>query len=120
MPVQTIRQFQEEHGLSRHKVDWLLRNGLPFVQIGSQKMIPGDAWERYLSERTVTVCPEKTPDHVFNGSQNVPATTSPGPNPVAASSAARALTVANSLKRRLPNLSEDIAGPPGRVIPMKR
>lgn len=119
MGLRTIREFQKAEGLTRYQVDTLLRTGLEHVVIGSRKMIPDGAWDRYLAENTVKSCQDETTAHAFAGSISEGASMSAGLKTVAAGSAARAREIGNSLKSRSRNSSTGDSERLGHVIPMR-
>jgi hypothetical protein len=53
---------------------------LRHVKIGCRTHVPNGAWEAFLQENTVTVCPDATKGHDCGGSPNADASTSHGPN----------------------------------------
>jgi hypothetical protein len=119
MALRTIQQFQKTEGLSRYQVDALIRSGLEYIMVGSRKMIPDGAWERFLAENTVKSCQEETTAPAFAGSTSEALSTSSGLRTVAAGSAARARQIGNKLKSRSRSSSTDGSDELGRVIPMR-
>lgn len=119
MALRTIRQFQNAENLTRYQVDALLRTGLEHVVIGSRKMIPDGAWERWQEANTVKSCQDETTAHAFAGSISEGASMSAGLKTVAAGSAARARQIGNSLKSRSRNSSMGDSEKLGHVIPMR-
>lgn len=119
MPLRSLKQFQEQEALSRYQVELLLQDGLEHVLIGSRKMIPEGAFERFTCERTVKACrdPEKGPASGFI--ENERATTFIGAKTVAAGSARRALQIANALKSSSRNGSSPDKESPGRVVRLR-
>lgn len=49
MALRSLAQFQREEGLTRYQVDQLIRQGLEYVPVGSRKMIPSGAWEKFIA-----------------------------------------------------------------------
>lgn len=106
MSMRTLVQLCDDEGITRGQADKLIRQGrLQFVSIGSRKMFPDGAWENFIEQNTVTLCPEETKVPDYAGSRNAVATTSSGLKTVAAGSAARAQRIARSLKSRSLNSS---------------
>jgi hypothetical protein len=99
MPLRTIPQFCKEEGLTRYQVDLLVREGrIEHVQVGSRKMIPDGAYQRFIADNTVKACRVETKVLVSASSTSGEPSTSSGLKMVAAGSAARARQTAERLK----------------------
>jgi hypothetical protein len=119
MALRTIQQFQASEGLTRYQVDALIRSGLEYIMVGSRKMIPDGAWERFLAENTVKSCREETTALASASSIKEASFTFAGQKTVAAGSAARARMIGDKLKSHSRSSSTDASAAPARVIPMR-
>ena len=99
MRVETLKQLADrvgispgQVGISPGQVRHLVQSGrLQHVRIGARRFVPEGAWERFITDNTVTPCPDATVAPDYAGSQSASASTSPGPTTAAAASAQLAL-----------------------------
>jgi excisionase family DNA binding protein len=116
----TPKQAAEILGLSDGQIRDLLRHyRIPYVRVGSRKLIPRDAIQSFVNDNTVPSCRVETQAHAFAFSTNVNAGTSSGPSTAAAGSAQRALAIADRLNSHSPNSSTPTIAERARVIPLK-
>ena len=119
MPLRTIAQLRADEQLSRYQVEWMLRNGLEHVKIGTRKMVPEGAFERFIEERKEATCPGETTALASGSSTSEAAITSCGQKAVAAASAARVRQIGSRLKSTSRSSSMTGRSEPGHVIPLK-
>src|SRR5262249_48542056 len=97
--VETLKQLADRVGISLGQARHLVHSGrLQHVMIGARRYVPEGAWERFITDNTVTPCPDATVAPNYAGSQSASASTSHGPSTAAAASAQLARQTANKLK----------------------
>src|SRR5918995_408508 len=120
MPLRTIRQVAGDEGLTVSQVRRLVEEGrLEFIHIGSRKLIPEGAFERFMVENTVKVCRDEIPVPGSASSISGAASISPGLSAAAAGSARWEQAIAARLKAHSRGSSENASAEPARVIPMR-
>jgi len=118
--IETPKQLAARVGLSERQVRHLIQTRrIKYVMVGSRTLIPRSAWTRFLETSTVKPCPDATKVAVSVGSKSAGATTSPGPNAVAAASARLAQQTSNRLKRSSRSFSTPEGDETAQVIPLK-
>jgi hypothetical protein len=90
--VETLKQLADRVGISLGQPRHLIHSGqLQHVRIGARRFVPAGAWERFITDNTVTRCPDATVAPDYAGSRSASASTSLGPSTAAAASAQLAL-----------------------------
>jgi len=125
--VETLKQLADrvgispgQVGISPGQVRHLVQSGrLQHVRIGARRFVPEGAWERFITDNTVTLCPDATVAPDYAGSQSVSASTSPGPITAAAASAQLARLTANKLKSSSQNGCSGELAEKAQVIPLR-
>jgi excisionase family DNA binding protein len=116
--LETPKQLAKRVGLTEGKIRHLINTGqIEHVWIGSRVHVPKGAFGRFIEAKKVTPCQDEIKVPVSVGSKSATATTSSGPNMVAAASAALARQTANRLKSSSPNGSKSEGGGTAQVIP---
>jgi len=116
----TPKQVREVLPFSDYQLKALIRERqIGHVRVGSRVMIPRESVRQFIADNTVQPCRVETQAHVSASLRSAAPTTSSGPMPAAAGSAARALKIAAGLKSRSRSFSNNEAAQPGRVIPLR-
>ena len=90
--VETLKQLADRVGISLGQARLLVQSRrLEHVRIGARRFVPEGAWERFITDNTVTPCPDATVVPNYAGSESASASTSHGPSTAAAASAQLAL-----------------------------
>src|SRR5262249_18734773 len=85
--VETLKQLADRVGISLGQARHLVHSGrLQHVRIGARRYVPEGAWERFITDNTVTPCLDATVVPNYAGSQSGSASTSHGPSTAAAAS----------------------------------
>jgi hypothetical protein len=107
-------------GLTERQVRYLITSGqIEYVEIGKRILLPVTAFANFLEAKKVKPCHDATKDHACVGSPSARVSTSAGPNPAAAASAALARQTAHKLKSSSRNGSSSEAAATAQVIPLK-
>jgi hypothetical protein len=102
--LETPKQLARRVGLTEGKIRHLINTRqIEHVWIGSRVHVPKGAFGRFIEAKKVTPCQDEIKVPVSVGSKSATATTSSGPNMVAAASAALARQTATRLKSSSPN-----------------
>ena len=110
----TPKQVREVLPFSDYQLKALIRERqIGHVRVGSRVMIPRESVRQFIADNTVQPCRVETPAHVSASLKSAAPTTSSGPKPAAAGSAARALQIAAKLKSRSPSSSDNEAARAG-------
>src|SRR5262245_49028991 len=96
--LETSRQLGDRVGLSKSKINRLIRDGsLAFVVIGARKYIPAGAWDDFIFNNTRKECHDEIRALASTSFKKEDATISSGLKTDAASSAALARQTASQL-----------------------